>query len=83
MINFNQSDSHDVKTQLEYLNKKPEYQEDKLRITNISTKPYDFWNNSKIIEFKKRNCEHNMGRAPSAPQAALSPAASAIRRKIC
>ena len=59
MINFNQSDSHDVKTQLEYLNKKPEYQEDKLRITNISTKPYDFWNWSVIIEFKKRNCEHD------------------------
>ena len=35
MINFNQSDSHDIKIQLEYLNNKPEYQEDKLAITNI------------------------------------------------
>ena len=33
MINFNQSDAHDVKIQLEYLNSKPEYQEDKLQIT--------------------------------------------------
>ena len=30
MINFNQSDTHDIKIQLEYLNNKPEYQEDKL-----------------------------------------------------
>jgi hypothetical protein len=59
MINFNQSDSHDIKIQLEYLNNKPEYQEDNLAITNIKTKPFDFWNKSKIIEFKKRNCEHN------------------------
>ena len=59
MINFNQSDSHDIKIQLEYLNNKPEYQEDKLAITNIKTKPFDFWNKSKIIEFKKRNCEHD------------------------
>ena len=59
MISFNQSDTHDVKTQLDYLNNKPEYQEDKLKITNIKTKPFDFWNNSRIIEFKKRNCEHN------------------------
>ena len=59
MINFNQSDNHDIKIQLEYLNNKPEYQEDNLAITNIKTKPFDFWNKSKIIEFKKRNCEHN------------------------
>ena len=59
MINFNQSDAHDVKIQLEYLNSKPEYQEDKLQITTLKTKPFDFWNESKIIEFKKRNCEHN------------------------
>ena len=42
MINFNQSDTHDVKTQLEYLNSKPEYQDDKLQVTNIKTKPFDF-----------------------------------------
>ncbi len=59
MISFNQSDTHDVKTQLDYLNNKPEYQEDKLKITNIQPKPFDFWNNSRIIEFKKRNFEHN------------------------
>jgi len=59
VINFNQSDTHDLKTQLEYLNNKSEYQEDKLQITNIKTKPFDFWNKSKIIAFKKRNCAHN------------------------
>ena len=55
MINFNQSDSHDLKIQLEYLNNKPEYQEDKLKIAIEKHKRFDFWNKSKIIEFKKIN----------------------------
>ena len=58
-MKFNQGDSHDLKIQLEYLNNKPEYQEDKLRIAKEKHKRFDFWNKSKIIEFKKRNCSHN------------------------
>jgi len=59
MINFNQSDSHDLKIQLEYLNNKPEYQEDKLKIAIEKHKRFDFWNKSTIVEFKKRNFEHD------------------------
>jgi hypothetical protein len=58
-MKFNQGDSHDLKIQLEYLNNKPEYQEDKLRIAKEKHKSFDFWNKSKIIEFKKRNCSHD------------------------
>ena len=58
-MKFNQGDGHDLKIQLEYLNNKPEYQEDKLRIAKEKHKSFDFWNKSKIIEFKKRNCSHD------------------------
>ena len=58
-MKFNQGDGHDLKIQLEYLNNKPEYQEDKLRIAKEKHKCFDFWNKSKIIEFKKRNCSHD------------------------
>jgi hypothetical protein len=36
-MKFKQGDSHDLKKQLEYLNNKPEYQEDKLTIAKEQT----------------------------------------------
>tara|TARA_R100000231_G_scaffold5766_1_gene8801 strand:- start:201 stop:638 length:438 start_codon:yes stop_codon:yes gene_type:complete len=59
MIMFNQSDEGDRKKQLEYLNTKPEYQEDKLRLVPEQMKSFDFWNLTRIIEFKKRKCDHD------------------------
>jgi hypothetical protein len=59
MIMFNQSDSGDREEQLKYLNNKPEYQEDKLRLVPEQMKPFDFWNWTRIVEFKKRNCNHD------------------------
>jgi len=59
MIMFNQSDSGDREEQLKYLNNKPEYQEDKLRLVPEQMKSFDFWNWSRIIEFKKRNCNYD------------------------
>ena len=56
---FNQSDEGDRKKQLEYLNTKPEYQEDKLRLVPEQMKSFDFWNLTRIIEFKKRKCDHD------------------------
>ena len=53
-MKFNQGDSHDLKIQLKYLNNKPEYQEDKLKIAKEKHKRFDVWNKSKIIEFKKK-----------------------------
>ena len=58
MMRFNQNDDYDRKKQLEYLNNKPKYQEDKLRLVPEQMKPFDFWNWTRIIEFKKRNCNH-------------------------
>ena len=59
MMRFNQNDDYDRKKQLEYLNNKPKYQEDKLRLVPEQMKPFDFWNWTRIIEFKKRNCNHD------------------------
>jgi hypothetical protein len=56
---FNQNDSGDREEQLKYLNNKPEYQEDKLRLVPEQMKSFDFWNWSRIIEFKKRNCNYD------------------------
>ena len=58
-MRFNQNDDYDRKKQIEYLNNKPEYQDDKLRLVPEEMKSFDFWNWSKIVEFKKRNCNHN------------------------
>ena len=59
MIQFNQNDDSDRKKQIEYLNNKPEYQDDKLRLVPEQMKSFDFWNWSRIIEFKKRKCNHD------------------------
>jgi hypothetical protein len=56
---FNQNDSGDREEQLKYLNNKSEYQEDKLRLVPEQMKSFDFWNWSRIIEFKKRNCNYD------------------------
>jgi hypothetical protein len=52
-MKFNQGDRHDLKKQLEYLNNKPEYQEDKLSLAKEKHKSFDFWNKSKILSLKK------------------------------
>ena len=58
-MRFNQNDASDRKKQIEYLNNKPEYQDDKLRLVPEQMKSFDFWNWSRIIEFKTRTCNHN------------------------
>ena len=58
-MRFNQNDASDRKKQIEYLNNKPEYQDDKLRLVPEQMKSFDFWNWSRIIEFKTRTCNHD------------------------
>ena len=68
MMRFNQNDDYDRKKQLEYLNNKPEYQEDKLRINIDLAKKHNIiflyqnkfsdgkiweWNISKMVQENK------------------------------
>ena len=59
MIVFNRNDGADIQEQLTYLNNLPQYKLFRLRAVREQMKTYDFWNEKCIIEFKKRNCNHD------------------------
>jgi len=59
MILFNRDDRNDLQTQLEYLNSLPQYKLSNLSIVKDAKRSFDFYNVKCIIEYKRRNSNHN------------------------
>ena len=55
MIKFNKDDRPDIKQQIEYLNNKGR----NLQVSEDYTKTFDFFNDDCIVEYKRRNCNHD------------------------